>query len=101
MGFSTSDFTLRELKDSLQDSTRLAIKNVTVVRAVNYALNIYQKFERKSNPERYRKYTAQISIDVNGIDLQAVISDLYSDTDGFVVHLGKKILSFNKIGGLL
>ena len=97
MAFATSDFTLQDLKDSVQNTTRLAISNETVVRAVNYALNIYQKFERKAHPERSKKFTAALPIDVNGIVLQTVVPDLYSDTEGFVVYFGEKIQLFNRI----
>lgn len=83
--FASSTYTLQNIKDSVENALNKSVTDETVVRAVNFFLNVYQTIEARYEPQRYKNYSGAISLTSAGYALTG-ITDLWSDSEGFVVY---------------
>lgn len=69
--FSTSDFTLYDIKNAVKAQRKdlTDISNNEVIRSINFALNIYRKYENINREYRTIVYSDLISINSTGYDL--------------------------------
>lgn len=72
MVFVSSDLTLKELQNAANDASNLEVDDDTVARAARYGLSIYQRLERRFNPERSKRYTDNLAITSAGLLVSSI-----------------------------